>query len=151
MEYRLKVIVENNKYKNFKPIILLTNNFVMLFTDQDLIIMDDLFVEIQRIIKVHLVYVFKYIFSIFKQFYTFFHTFFYLHLFSKNTNNVTITKFRNGFETALGLYIAVACWTMKIKNMTHYFICKSFFFPLDLLGLSLCKILPNGINDGVTV
>ena len=53
MEYRLKVIVENNKYKNFKPIILLTNNFVMLFTDQDLIIMNDLFVEIERIIKAH--------------------------------------------------------------------------------------------------
>ena len=28
----------------------------------------------------------------FKQYYTFFHTFFYLHVFSKNTNNVIITK-----------------------------------------------------------
>ena len=34
--------------------------------------------------------------------------------------------------------------------MTHYLFVK-LFFSLDLLGLFLCKILPNGINDGVTV
>ena len=82
VEYKLKVSVENNKYKNFKPIILLTNNFVMLFRDQDLIIMDDLFVEIERIIKVHLVHVFKYIFSIFKQHYTYFYILFHPHILS---------------------------------------------------------------------
>ena len=66
MEYKLKVIVENNKYKNFKPIILLTNNFVIVFTDQDLIIMNDLFFESEGIIKAHLIYAFKYMFSNFK-------------------------------------------------------------------------------------
>lgn len=54
MEYKLKFIVENNRYKNFKPIILLTNNFVKLFTDQDLMIMNDLFFESEGIIKVYI-------------------------------------------------------------------------------------------------
>ena len=79
MEYRLKVIVENNKYKNFKPIILLTNNFVMLFTDQDLIIMNDLFFESEKIIKAHLVHVFKYIYFQFLNNFICFFTRFFTH------------------------------------------------------------------------
>ena len=37
----------------------------------------------------HLVEYFNNMFSIFKQYYTYFHTLFYLHVFQKNTNNIT--------------------------------------------------------------
>ena len=43
-----------------------------------------------------LVYKLKHIFSVFKQYYIHFHTFFHLHVFQKNTNNITQTPLPNG-------------------------------------------------------
>ena len=51
-------------------------------------------------------------------------------------------------EGIIKLYIAVGQWKLKIWPIIYLW---NFFFSLDLLGLFLCKILPNGINDGVTV
>ena len=42
-----------------------------------------------------MVHVFKQMFLVFKQYYTYFHTLFHLHIFSKNTNNVTRTRLPN--------------------------------------------------------
>ena len=42
-----------------------------------------------------LIELFNNMFSIFKQYYTHFHTLFYLHVFQKNTNNVTRTTLPN--------------------------------------------------------
>ena len=47
-------------------------------------------------LKDRLVYVLKQQFSIFKQYYIYFYILFYLHVFSKNTNNVTRTTLPNG-------------------------------------------------------
>ena len=49
-----------------------------------------------------LVHVFKHMFSVFKQHYTYFHTLFHLHVFSKNTNNVTRTTLPNGSQILRG-------------------------------------------------
>ena len=45
--------------------------------------------------RVCLVHVFKHILSVFKQYYTYFHILFHIHIFSKNTNNVTKSTLPN--------------------------------------------------------
>ena len=56
-----------------------------------------------------LVHALKQQFSVFKQYYTYFHTLFHLHVFSKNTNNVTRTTLPNGPNYA-------RIWQMEIRN-----------------------------------
>ena len=53
-----------------------------------------------------LVYVFKHMFSIFKQHYIYFYTLFHLHVFLKNTNNITRTTLPNSrWVTIAWIYV----------------------------------------------
>ena len=62
-------------------------------------------------------------FSVFKQYYIYFHTFFYLHVFSKNTNNVSRTTLPNGPKIAylLSPLTIRACldttYLLKVENL----------------------------------
>ena len=62
--------------------------------------------------------VFKHMFSVFKQHYTYFHILFYLHVFLKNTNNITRTTLSNALKYYMLFIYTVFAFFVRVNNLS---------------------------------